>query len=341
LLFFHVYGPMDKYEEIIRRVRERTTAEIVIWTSHLNKDDATEFKKGKDVVNDERSNGIRNVARKYNCMMIDLRAKWCEHVTENKIDATSLLRDNVHLNNDGVALYAKFIDEEIMRVPGLGDNATRSGTIETIAIDSPAVTKNADGSLTLKFSGNRVVAVSDGTGVPQSRARILLDGKPMDQQKELWAITRPGKGPEIWQPAIMNIGFEQPLLEEEWTLTCLSDSNRDGKNIHFKLQGSITGDDGEGWSTERFISNSKRATIDPSDWRMDWILEYRKIELPEGFEVTWRSYPLFTSIYTPQPAETRTMLMQGCANMEHTLTIIPEGGAPGISSFIVNKPGFE
>ena len=36
LLFFHVYGPMDKYEEIVRRVRERTSAEIVIWTSHLN-----------------------------------------------------------------------------------------------------------------------------------------------------------------------------------------------------------------------------------------------------------------------------------------------------------------
>ena len=35
LLVFHVYGPVDKYEQIIRNVRERTTAEIVLWTSHL------------------------------------------------------------------------------------------------------------------------------------------------------------------------------------------------------------------------------------------------------------------------------------------------------------------
>ena len=36
ILVFHVYGPVDKYEEIIRNVRARTTAEIVLWTSHLS-----------------------------------------------------------------------------------------------------------------------------------------------------------------------------------------------------------------------------------------------------------------------------------------------------------------
>ena len=54
LLFFHVYGPMDKYEEIVRRVRERTTAEVVIWTSHLNvvsPDKPTEI----DTSHDERA----------------------------------------------------------------------------------------------------------------------------------------------------------------------------------------------------------------------------------------------------------------------------------------------
>ena len=35
LLIFHVYGAHDKYDDIIRRVRERTTAEILLQTDHL------------------------------------------------------------------------------------------------------------------------------------------------------------------------------------------------------------------------------------------------------------------------------------------------------------------
>src|SRR3954469_17586099 len=39
LLIFHVYGSHLEYENIIRRVRERTTAEILIQTDHITKDD--------------------------------------------------------------------------------------------------------------------------------------------------------------------------------------------------------------------------------------------------------------------------------------------------------------
>ena len=36
LLIFHVYGAHDKYEDIIRRVRERTTAEILQQNDHVD-----------------------------------------------------------------------------------------------------------------------------------------------------------------------------------------------------------------------------------------------------------------------------------------------------------------
>ena len=35
LLIFHVYGAHDKYEDIIRRTRERTTAEILLQNDHV------------------------------------------------------------------------------------------------------------------------------------------------------------------------------------------------------------------------------------------------------------------------------------------------------------------
>jgi hypothetical protein len=338
LLFFHVYGPMDKYEEIVRRVRERTSAEIVIWTSHLN---IVSLDKPDEIEtsHDERAEKIRAVAPRHNCMLIDLREKWRKHLADNGLAVKDLLRDAIHLNPQGCELYAKLIGEELVRAPELGDDDAASGTITTIPADSPEVARGPDGSLTLRFTGNRVVAVSDGTGAADAKATVLLDGQAMDSRKELWAISRPSLGPaKIWMPAINNIAFEQPLLEEDWTLTCLPDSSPDGQKLHFRLQGSVTGDDGEGWNTERFVSRSQRAIIEPSDWQIAWTLGYRKATLPEGFTVTWHSYPMFTRQYTPTPAGTRTLLVQGCANQSHTLTLTPEGGSLGIAAFIVHAP---
>lgn len=190
-----------------------------------------------------------------------------------------------------------------------------------------------------EIKGNRVVAISNGNGKPGVKATVFLDGKPMDDCKDLWAISRPSRGPAgIWMPAINHIGFDRPLLQEDWTLTCLPDSTPDGKKIHFRVHGTKTGDDGEGWNTEQFVSNSGRVIIEPSDWRIAWTLGYRKATLPEGFTVTWKSYPLFTDAYAPQPAKTRTLLVQGCANEEPTLTLSHQAGDLGIRGFVVYAP---
>lgn len=253
LLFFDVYGPTDKYEEIVRRVRERTSAEILLWTSHLSANEKPDELLSKL---DERSVKILEVADKYHTLKINLRKKWCDYLIANNMAVTNLLKDSVHLKPAGCDVCADFISEELVRVPGASGDPATSGTITTIPVDAPAVAKGADGSMTLSFTGNRVVAVSDGRG----------------------------------------------------------------------------------WNTNRFVSISQRAIIEPEDWRVAWTLGYRKATLPEGFQVKWRSYPMFTHSYEPKPAGTRTLLVQGCANQAHTLTIIPEGDSPGIGAFIVHAP---
>ncbi len=336
LLFFHVYGPTDKYEEIIKRVRERTSAEIVLWTSHLSANEKVDVLLKQY---DARSLKILEVADKYHTMKIDLRKKWCDYLTSHNLAVTNLLSDSVHLKPAGCDVYATFIGEELVRVRGTCGDAATSGSIATIEADGPAVKKDVDGRLTLTFTGNRVVAVSDGTGIQGAKAHVLLDGQPMDGAKELWAISRPSVGPAgIWMPAVNNIGFDRAPVEESWTLTCLPDSTPDGKKIHYALHGSVTGDDGEGWSTGRFVSRSGRAIIEPSDWRVAWTLGYKKATLPEGFKVTWKSYPMFTRVYEVKPADTHTLLVQGCTSQTHTLTLVPEGGSLGIRAFVVYTP---
>jgi hypothetical protein len=338
LLFFHVYGPMDQYEEIIRRVRQRTTSEVVIWTSHLNSR-SRERPDEIDTSHDKRAVEIREVAKRHKCMLIDLREKWRDYLNEENLKVSELLTDTVHLNPRGCELYARIVGEELVRLPEVGDNATSAGTITQVPIDSEAVERSGKGKLTLRFRGNRVVAVSNGRGSETANATVTLDGRSPREQKELWAITRPSVGPaRIWMPAINHIGFDTAPVEEAWTLTCLPDSTPDGKRIHFEVEGTITGNDGAGWNSERFISRSGRVSIEPADWRIAWTLGYRKATLPEGFQVTWRAYPLFTDTYLPQATGNRTLLVQGCSNEEHSLTLDSRSGVLGISHFVVYSP---
>jgi hypothetical protein len=338
LLFFHVYGPMDKYEEIVRRVRERTTAEVVIWTSHLNVvslENPTEI----DSAHDKRAEQIRAVAPKYHCLLIDLREKWRKYLVDHELQAKDLLSDAIHLNPQGCELYAQLIGEELVRAPEMGDIEVAAGRILTIPADSADIQRAADGRVTLRFTGNRVVAISNGKGKVGARAPIWLDGKPMAGVRELWAISRPSVGPAgIWMPAINHIDFAVPLLEEDWTLTCLPDSEPDGSRIHFRVSGSVTGEDGEGWSHESFVSRSQRVSMEPADWRIAWTLGYRQATLPAGFQVIWRSYPMFAATYEVKPTGVRTLLVQGCTNEAHTLTWTEQGEDLGIEAFEVYAP---
>ncbi len=330
LLIFHVYGPIEQYEEIIRKTRKRTTAEILLWTDHV----AATKRMDRD---DSHSAQIRNVAKKYDCMLVDVRTKWKQHLEETDTEADDLLRDSVHLNQDGCDLLAKYISEELVRIPELGDGNSSSGRISTVEIDSPAVTRHKDGTLQLRFHGNRVDAIAAGASAPID-CDLNLDGKQVAEHKELWGASRPSKGPDIWMPAIKRVSFDTVPVAEEWTLTALPDSSADGKRIHFKVSGSVTGDDGEGWSDEPFVSNSGRVVIKPADWHIAWPLQYRQKILPEGFTVTWKTYPLHAANFPSLKDGESVVLAQGMRNCEHTLTISP---ADNIQAFRIYRPGMK
>lgn len=331
LLIFHVYGPVDKYEEIIRNVRARTTAEIVLWTSHLSANQTLDT----DPDADPRIVAIRDIAKRYDCMLIDVRKKWIAHLERENLKPDALLRDGVHLNDEGVRLMASFIAPELVRVDGLATTA-QAGTVTEVPLGSGAITRDQTGNLSLAFRGNRVVAISGVEG--SGEAEVLLDGDRMAGKTDLWAVSRPSTGPKIWMPAIKQISFQKALLDEDWALTCLPDSTPDGKLIHFKVEGSLTGEDGEGFSNVRFASRSGRVIIDPADWHLAWSLGYKKLELPAGFQVKWKTYPLFAAAYKPQPSGTETVLVQNCANGDHKLTVKGSAEELGIAGFRVYAP---
>jgi len=114
LLLFHVYGDHIQYENIIRAVRKRTTAEIIIQTDHANK---WPEHKSDSLGEQESWDGKMNhwylpqIARNYNCALQPQRDEWIQYMRDHKLEPSQLLRDTIHLNEHGRWLMAELLSE--------------------------------------------------------------------------------------------------------------------------------------------------------------------------------------------------------------------------------------
>jgi hypothetical protein len=322
LVIFHVYGGQNgEWEEIIREIRAKTTAEILVATHHLSHQGNAwvETEHGKE------SEMIRRIAAKYDCELADVREEWKRYLADNMLQVKDMLGDDIHLNDRGCELMAELIWKHLQYNPAFAN--PHGEWIKRIPV-VPA----ADGSITVDFTGNRVDILA---GVPLEKmgtAKLLLDGRPPSANPKAYALTRPSVAPGVWWPAVYTIGSEAPMPQaEEWTLT-VTDVPAEGP-VRFEVAGSKTGADGSGSSAERFVSDSKRIVIEPGDWGIDSAEKYTKTKCPVGFQIKWRVEPLCVDTYAP-PAqfdptrENATRVTQLIDNGPHTLTIIPNGDGP-------------
>ena len=333
ILFFHVYGSTKKYEEIIRRVRTRTTSDIVLWTSHLNRKEGESVEKIRELLAhpDPRSLDIRRIADTHGCMFVDMRTKWCRMLLEKNILSGELLKDGVHMKPETLPTYSEMICEDLLAGGTLVANPA-AGRVETVP-----------GARRLEFVGNRVVAVSDGrTGAAYD---VFLDGRRTTEWREMWTMTRASKGPakRSWNPVLdrIDMGTAAPC-REQWTMTFLAGGAEDGTAVPFSLKGSVTGEDGTGWSTNRFVSTSGRVVIEPSYWMAKFWWGYHKVKPEAGYEVRWECLPMVEETYAPGEKGTMSVLVQNCPNGRHVLELRPRQKGPlGIASFTVCAPRSE
>lgn len=330
LLFFHVYGPTDLYAKIVERVRARTTADIVLWTSHLDAKEGDSPEKIAALLAqlDKRSLDIRATADRFGCMCVDLRTKWCRMLQERNISSRKLLADGIHMKRETLPLYAGMLLEDLLFDGALAPNP-QAGDVTV-----------RPGALKLAFSGNRVVAVANGeTGAEYD---VFLDGKPVGDFPEMWTMTRSSLFPSkrAWNPMIDRIdrGPAAPL-DETWTLTFLEGGTTNGAAIPFRLAGSRTGEDGAGWSNQPFTSRSGRVTLRPDGWCSTFWWGYHKTVPTAGTEITWRSKPLVVSPYAPGAKGETSVLVQNCPKGPHVLELRPKKPGPlGVASFVVHAP---
>ena len=160
---------------------------------------------------------------------------------------------------------------------------------------------------------------------------------------ELYAITRPSDSIAVDWPFVIRVDHSAPLLVEDWFLT-LTETDAASKVVRFTVRGSKTGADGEGISTERFVSKSGRVVIDPADWHLNRATEYSKKVTPAGAVCHWRVVPMFADVYEPPVMGDRTRdyavtIANGLPNGKHRLELIAETPeAPLLESVRIYRP---
>lgn len=345
LMIFHVYGAHTQYEDIIRRTRQRTTAEILIQTDHAtaDADHTEETDPAKLSPNGRIWNSFMNyrflpeTARKYGCGLVDQRNLWKQYLKDYQLPARQLLRDSVHLNAHGNYLMAELVKACLVSRQDIRIDPMNCQTVRTFTVGKDLQWQ--DGMLALAFEGNRVDVV---LGQGKATASVRIDGKRPSDWPELYGFTRALSKPGGKWPVVANLKSQAPLQLEQWTLQVKKDPANESR-FTFALIGSKTGPDGQGRSDQRFVSNSRRIVFEPEDWDVAYALGLAGLKPPPAeFVVNWQVVPYFVDEVAPpariDPAiESTVTLAQGLKNTRHTLEIRGGADAP-IAALRVYRP---
>jgi hypothetical protein len=347
LLIFYVYGSHIEYENIIRRTRERTSAEILIQMDHVNNDanlteetDPAKLKPDGKIWNSFMNYlFLPGIVKKYNTGAVDQRNLWKQYLKDNQLPAKQLLKDGVHLNAHGNYVMAEFVKAYLVKRDDAHIDPMNCETVKTYSIGKEIQWK--DGKLTLAFEGNRIdVVLRDGKG---AATKILIDGKRPSEISQLYGFTRALAKPGGKWPAIMNLKSQSLPLVEDWTMQARKDPAND-KLFTFTIAGSKTGPDGEGRSDQPFISKSGRIVITPECWAdIAYSLGLAGVKpIPADFTIRWSIVPNFVDelvapAATDKSIETVVTLAKGLENSKHTLEVTGPADTP-IAAIRVYRP---
>lgn len=177
-------------------------------------------------------------------------------------------------------------------------------------------------SLRLEFTGTRADLIFKPGA--KGSVSVLVDGKRPSAIPELYGFTRASAFPMSDWPLLLRVSASSPLVTETWSLK-IDQASPDGKFCHFNLRGNVTGEDGEGFSTNRFVSKSGRVVIEPADWNLAYSVAVFKRPLPENHTATWKADLQGTDTATPPVASPGTeacvTLAQGLAPTHHMLEL--------------------
>jgi hypothetical protein len=331
LIVFHDYGAEADYEWIVKEFKSRTTAEIALQTDHPASGQ-------NDAWHDRHSfEWMKELSAKYGCEWLEIRKPWQEYLAAKEMKPADLLKDGVHLNAAGEQYLASLVLQHFRETGPPAEDP-----VKTLVVGKDVQWK--DGRIELEFEGNRVEVLTERSAYqPYSRASFRIDGKKPSELPETYAFTRMSDtvGPD-W-PLAIQVKREKPLVAEDWLLKVL-ETDESSEKFRFEVRGSVTGADGAGVSTERFVSKSGRLVIEAEDWWANAAWKFSKKPMPVGYQANWKAIALNADEWVQPRLDdlTRdhvTVVASGLPNTKHKLEIVAETATtPQIGAIRVYRP---
>lgn len=331
LVIFHAYGTDNGTDLFLRQLRQHTVADVLVQSDHLHLDSSMdeEVDPAKLVPRDVIP--YRNYVRlpadcdRHGACVARVRDAWKAYCRSNGVSPSALLADGIHPNADGNLLMAEFVLAYLHPGP-LTEDPDRSPRVKTATLGQDAYWRS--GVLECDFTGSSIMA--KWTGPLNGEVEVWVDGKRAGERSELLGFSRVSPGHFSGWPALSQVSFVSPLQEETWTFTPFN-VTAGGLNFSFRVSGSITGPDGEGTNTARFVSRSGRVVIESGDHWIPLAVHFSgQKPLPEGFSAVWsteRHYhdPLLPGQQPPADLRTRVRLVQGLSDGPHRLRLVQRG----------------
>jgi hypothetical protein len=368
LLIFHVYNGVEngELERIVYNTKKYTTSEILLFNHHYAWIQDSTGLANRTYKDDIESDYWRLLAQKYGCELVNVRKDWKEYIDKNpSIEINNLMGDevksNVHPNKKGHKLL-EFLLLRHLKFNPIACGKENMGWFNEVRTydmrrfseekkDEFEINGNFSNSemgvildsatLNMEFDGNRIeIIIPNKTYGKFSYLDILVDGEMPSKNPNLYYATRPSVAfGERVRPALKRITLGDNPILEKWKLT-ITKIDRKNNFLEFTLDGVKTGYDGKGNNLGRFISNSGRIIIEPSDF---FIFDSEKItnkQTPVGFVINWEVKPNFYDRIHLNNKVKSYVVAQGLENGSHTLTLIQDGTKGGfpIKSIIIYRP---
>jgi hypothetical protein len=329
LVIFHVYGSHTDYRKILKMIRSRTSAEMLVWNDPFT---------GENSWSDTMSyHLIPQFCEDYKVEFANIRTPWKSHLEENNISHHVYLKeDHSHLNTKGNELLAGMLLRYFN--PVYCPDKNPYSLTDTLDLQFQIDVNRMD----FTFEGNAVEIILRDSIAGKQKYRILIDGfRPSDFQGGYYH-TRPNKDTTKdwpWETgAVYHLENFNELGEEQWVLK-LSDRDNSLEWFSYELHGSISGFDGAGTSRMPFVSNSGKIVIQPEDWFLKQAWERTGIEIKPGYQIKWTTYNRATDFITSEFRGKKIWLVQGLKNKKHLLQIVSFGKYPiPIKQIIIHKP---
>lgn len=320
-------------------IRSNTTAEILLQSDRASPPP----RNGPDNSAWHERHSLKwlpELAQRYGLEWADLWRPWRAYLDANHLAAQDVLRDGAHYTLQGDDMVAQITERYLVYRPNLP--VTNANMVRTYEAGRDLEWKN--GRLKLEFNGNRIDALG-GWDNPfhGGSARVLIDGKAPSENPDLYAVTLPTDNYVVDWPAVNRISHEKPLIREDWVLRVIESADDDAR-VRFSVTGSKTGADGEGVSTEKFVSRSGRVVIEPGDWAMKRAYDLRRQATPAGFEIRWSVEGEFRDVYRERRIEDTAKeyaqtLALGLKNGRHVLELVADSPFPPVvRAFRVYEP---